>query len=206
MSEKLKVKIRVAAIAFSDDLAIVDKATALAAVWKTAPETLRDDELLITPATVNKNPIMSHESDTPVETDITIGDPSAITGSFIRMTLDQLVEMIGGTKDGTVYKISNVLKILNKAILIKFQGGGWVVYPRVQGYVQLDMNVGANGRIKAPFDLTPIAMSDGESTGLWETDPAADIPDMQVVAARAATQAVVETTTSATEEKTTTKK
>lgn len=206
MAEKLKVKWRNVGIAFSDNTDIVDKATALAATWKAAPNTLRDDELLITPATVNKNPIYSHESDAPVENDITIGDPSSITGSFIQMTIEQLVELVGGSNAGTTYKIGDILKILNKAIMIKFQGGGWVVYPRVQGYVQLDMNVGYNGRVKAPFDFTPLVTGAGDMTGIWETDPAVDAPTIEAVAARVATPAVVETSAPVTEEKTTTKK
>lgn len=210
MAENLKVKLRVEYIAFSDDADIVSKATALAATWKYAPKTLRDDELLITPASVNKNPIYSHESDAPEEQEITIGDPTAITGSFIGMTLDQLVELIGGTKDVTAYVMGDVLKVLNKALLIKFKNGGWVVYPRVQGYVQLDMNAGYNGRLKAPFDFTPLATT-AAVTGIFETDPAAAVPTIEAVAARVASQSltpVMETTSVATtaEEKTTTKK
>ncbi len=175
--ERLKIKWRVEGIDFSDDTTIVDKATALAAEWKTAPKTLRDDELLITPPTVNKNPINSHESDAPEEVEITIGDPRNITGSFIRMTVDQLVELIGGKKDGTAYLMEDVLKILQKAIRVRFQGGGWVVFPRVEGYVLLDMNVGYNSRVKAPFDFTPLAATTGgTTTGIWETDTTAVIP------------------------------
>lgn len=210
MGEKLKVKLRVEYIAFSDNTDITSKASALAATWKYAPKTLRDDELLIVPSSVNKNPIYSHESDAPEEQEITIGDPAAITGSFIGMTLDQLVELVGGAKDTTAYLMPTVLKVLQKAILIKFQTGGWVVYPRVQGYVQLDMNVGYNGRMKAPFDFTPLAAT-ATATGIFETDPAAAAPTIEAVAARAATQAVapvMETTSvaAAAEDKTTTKK
>lgn len=174
--EKLKIKWRVLGIDFSDATNIVDKATANAATWVTAPRTLRDDELVITPPTVNKNPIYSHEADAPEEQEITIGDPRTITGSFIKMTTAQLVELIGGTMDGTAYIMEDVLKILKKAIRIRFQGGGWVVFPRVEGYVLLDMNIGFEARVKAPFEFTPLASDDGKSGGIWETDTAAVIP------------------------------
>lgn len=174
--ERLKIKWRVAGIDFSDATDIKDKASANAAAWKTAPRTLRDDELVITPPTVNKNPIYSHEADAPEENEITIGDPRNITGSFIKMTTAQLVELIGGKMDGTAYVMEDVLKVLKKAIRIRFQGGGWVVFPRVEGFVQLDMNVGFEGRIKAPFDFTPLASEDGKSGGIWETDTSAAIP------------------------------
>lgn len=169
-SEKLKIKWRVLGIDFSDTTGIKDKATANAAAWVTAPKTLRDDELLITPPTVNKNPIYSHESDTPEENEITIGDPRTITGSFVKMTTAQLVELLGGKMDGTAYLMSEVLQVMDKAIRIRFQGGGWVVFPRVEGYVQLDMNVGFEGRIKAPFEFTPLASDNGGVAGIWETD------------------------------------
>lgn len=174
--ERLKIKWRVDGIDFSDATNIKDKVSAGAAEWLTAPKTLRDDELLITPPTVNKNPIYSHESDTPEENEITIGDPRNITGSFIKMTTAQLVELIGGKMDGTAYIMEDSIKVLKKAIRIRFQGGGWVVFPRVEGYVVLDMNVGYEGRTKAPFDFTPLAPENGSKTaGIWETDTTAAI-------------------------------
>lgn len=175
--ERLKVKWRVEGIDFCDDTTIKDKTTANAAAWVTAPNTLRDDELVVTPPTVNKNPIYSHESDAPVENEITIGDPRNITGSFINMTVAQLIDYIGGKKDGTAYIMEDILKILQKAIRIRFQGGGWVVYPRVEGYVLLDMNVGYNSRVKAPFEFMPLAPAAGGNTiGIWETDTTAVVP------------------------------
>lgn len=191
-NESLKIKWRVAGIDFSDDATIKDKATANAAVWVTAPKTLRDDELVITPPTVNKNPIYSHESDAPEENEYTIGDPRNIAGSFIKMTIDQIVDLVGGKKDGTVYILEDTLKILERAIRIRFQGGGWVVYPRVEGFVQLDMNVGQNSRVKAPFDLTPLASKEnGTTVGIWETDATAVIPAAQSIAAPLAATAIV---------------
>ncbi|WP_108822006.1 hypothetical protein [Dysgonomonas sp. Marseille-P4361] len=185
--EKLKIKWRVAGIDFSDNTDIKDKTTANAAAWVTAPRTLRDDELLITPPTVNKNPIYSHEADAPEENEITIGDPRNITGSFIKMTTAQLVDLVGGKMDGTAYVMEDVLKVLKKAIRIRFQGGGWVVFPRVEGYVLLDMNVGFEGRIKAPFEFTPLASDDGKSGGIWETDTSATAPAAAPLAAPANT-------------------
>lgn len=180
--ERLKIKWRVAGIDFSEATNIKDKASANAAEWVTAPRTLRDDELLIVPPTINKNPIYSHEADAPEENEITIGDPRNITGSFIKMTTAQLVELIGGKMDGTAYVMEDVLKVLQKAIRIRFQGGGWVVFPRVEGYVQLDFNIGFEGRIKAPFDFTPLASEDGKSGGIWETDTTAVIPAAKMIA------------------------
>lgn len=172
--ERLKIKWRVDGIDFSDVTNIIDKASANAAEWVTAPKTLRADELLVTPPTVNKSPIYSHESDTPEENEITIGDPRNITGSFIKMTTAQLVELIGGKMDDTAYLMEDAIKVLKKAIRIRFQGGGYVVFPRVEGYVVLDMNVGYEGRTKAPFDFTPLAPENGSKTaGIWETDTAA---------------------------------
>ncbi|MDH6310591.1 hypothetical protein M2451_003319 [Dysgonomonas sp. PFB1-18] len=204
--EKIRVKWRVAGIDFSDNTDIVDKATALAAEWKTAPDTLRDDELLITPPTINKTPIYSHEADSPVENEITIGDPRNIAGSFIRMTIAQLVELIGGNSDGTAYLMEDVLKILQKAIRIRFQGGGWVVYPRVEGYVLLDMNVGYNSRVKAPFDFTPLVPATGGNiVGIWETDVTAVIPAPQTIVAKAMPLSAPVTTTETTTTSTTKK-
>lgn len=180
--ERLKIKWRVDGIDFSDATDIKDKATANAAEWVTAPRTLRDDELLITPPTVNKNPIYSHEADAPEEQEMTIGDPRNITGSFIKMTTAQLVELVGGKMDGTAYIMEDTLKVLNKAMRIRFQGGGWVVFSRVEGYVLLDMNVGFEGRIKAPFDFTPLASADGKSGGIWETDTTAVINPARMIA------------------------
>lgn len=175
--ERLKIKWRVEGIDICDDTTIKDKATANAATWVTAPKTLRDDELLVTPPKVNTNPIYSHESDAPVENEITISDPRNISGSFINMTVAQMVDLIGGKKDGSVYIMEDILKILQKAIRIRFQGGGWVVYPRVEGYVLLDMKVGYNSRVKAPFDFMPLApAAGGNAIGIWETDTTVVIP------------------------------
>ncbi|MEN9919685.1 MAG: hypothetical protein RL662_2121 [Bacteroidota bacterium] len=167
MAESIKAKMRVAGIDFSSN-PIKDKVTALAATWVGQPKTLRDDELTIVTEAPDEDPVYCHEHDNAIDNSFT-GKGQTMTGSFVNMTAAQLVALVGGKLDGTAYEMTDSLLPINTAVRIRFHGGGWLVFPKVKGYVTLDLNVGVGGRVKAPFKFTPVVPNAG-AIGIWETD------------------------------------
>lgn len=173
--EKLKARLLVVGIDFTDTTGIIDKATALAAVWKAQPLTLRDDELILQEDAPEEDEVFSHELDPAVDYGIT-GSSITATGSFIMPTVDQLIELFGGSKDGTAFLKGTTKLLIEKAIRFRFQGGGWVVLTRAKGFVTWNMNVGRGGRVKFPFTLKALAPQEGGTDLIWETEEAVAAP------------------------------
>lgn len=165
--ETLRVRLLISGIDFTDD-PVTDKTTADAAVWKPQPLTLRDDELVIAEAEPEEEEINSHENDAAEDYSITGGSVQA-TGSFIKATVEQLVGLLGGKKDGTTYMKPAKKLLVEKAIRFRFKEGGWVVLPKAKGYVIFNLNPGRGGRVKFPFKFTALAPSNSEYDLIWET-------------------------------------
>lgn len=175
MAEKIKARLLVVGVDFTDNKDIIDKATAIAAVWKAQPLTLRDDELIIQEEAPEEDEVFSHELDPAVDYGIT-GSSITVTGSMIMPTVDQLIELFGGTKDGTAFLKGTTKLLIEKAIRFRFQGGGWVVLTRAKGYVTWNMNVGRGGRVKFPFSFKALAPQEGGADLIWETEDTVAAP------------------------------
>lgn len=182
MAEILRARLLVEGIDFTDTKGIIDKATAIAATWEPQPLTLRDDELILEEAAPEEDEVFSHELDPAVDYGIT-GSSITATGSFIMPTVDQLVALFGGKKDGTTFIKGTTKILIDKAIRFRFQGGGWVVLTRAKGFVTWSMNVGRAGRVKFPFSFKALAPQSGATDLIWETVDKATAPTNMAVAA-----------------------
>lgn len=153
MAEKLRTKIRVAGMDQSE--VITSKEGITSAVWTALPLTLRADQLVITPGDVTETEIMSHENDIPEDYDAQ-GTGSSATGSFIKASMAQLKELVGGEVigegDDIMFLQSSQIQILNQAIRFRLKDGGAIIIPNAKGYVNIDINAGAtDGMFKCPF-------------------------------------------------------
>jgi hypothetical protein len=159
MAEKLGTKIRCIGIDFADP--ITNKEGVASANFVEQMLTLRDDELVITPGDVTETRVQSHENDIDEDYDA-IGSGRTASGSFIKASMEQLKELLGGevvgTGDNAMYLKSGKLPILNKAIRFRLKGGGAIIIPNARGYVDIDANLGAtNGMLKCPFKFSSLA-------------------------------------------------
>lgn len=166
MAENIYLKTRVSKIEMCDP--ITSAAGLATAVWEDLPVTLRDDEILIADADPEETEVFSHENDAAEDYDI-VGKGTNISGSFIKATRAQLVELFGGTSAGadaaTRLQRSAKKLILNKALKFTLTNGGDIIVPNAKGYVNLNAGLGYSGKTKYPFKFKAlVAASD------WDCD------------------------------------
>lgn len=166
MAESLYLKVRVEKIEMSDP--IVSAAGVATAVWEELPLTLRDDEILIADADPEESEVFSHENDAAEDYDI-VGKGTNVSGSFIKATRAQLVDLMGGTSVGAdaatrIHRSASRL-LLNKSLKFTLKGGGDIIVPNAKGFVMLSASVGFGGVTKYPFRFKAlVAASD------WDVD------------------------------------
>lgn len=149
MSEVIKAKLRVKEAYMTDPIAT--KAAVATAAWGDAlPCSFRDDELIITEEEPEEEPVYSHENDSPEEVDF---DSKGLKmgGSFIRVTREELVELMGGSTTGGKYERPTKKLILSKAFKFVCHDGSEVIIPNAQGAVTMNLNLGKNAVSKFPF-------------------------------------------------------
>ena len=173
--EKTRVKLLIDKIQFTGSK-ITDKASVTAATWDDQPLTLRDDELILEEATPEEEEIFSHELDSALDYSIT-GASVTATGSFVQATVEQLVSLLGGKADGSVFMKSAKKLMIDKAIRFTFKEGGWVVFTRAKGFTTLNLNVGRGGRAKYPFKFIALAADGSEYDLIWDTTGTATAPE-----------------------------
>lgn len=167
MAEKTRVKYVVDGIDFAASL-ITGFADIATATWEAQPLTLRDDTLQIVEGDPEEDEIFSHENDAPEDYEVT-GTGLTASGSFIKATTDQLTSLLGGTTSGTAFQKSAKKLMVEKTIRFRLKNGGSIVIPKARGYVNLDMNIGRDGRAKFPFVFRALA-PDG-----WDCDIVIDL-------------------------------
>jgi hypothetical protein len=152
MAETIIAKIRVKETYFADP--ITDATGISTAEWELQPLTFRDDELVISEEDPEEEELYSHENDSPESYDIT-GKGLTISGSFIKATRAQMVDLLGGQITGVdpnqKFNHSASKQTLNKAIKFVCQDGSEVIAPNASGYVNLNLNIGKSGVGKFPF-------------------------------------------------------
>lgn len=125
------------------------------AVWKECPFTLRDDLITIKSDDPEEDELYVHELDTPIEVDYE-QKPTKVTGSFVKLTEDQLTEYFEGAKlkAGNGVALYGKLKNLTLALKIVSRSGNAFVIPNAQGFVTKDIGIGKGGVAKFPFKFT----------------------------------------------------
>jgi len=166
MAENIYLKTRVSKIEMCDP--ITSAAGLATAVWEDLPVTLRDDEILIADADPEETEVFSHENDAAEDYDL-VGKGTNISGSFIKATRAQLVDLLGGVSagaDGAMRLQRSAKKIpLNKALKFSLTNGGDIIVPNAKGFVSLSAGVGYSGKTKYPFKFKAlVAASD------WDCD------------------------------------
>lgn len=169
MAENILLKARVTQIDFADP--ITSAAGLATATWAKQPLTLRDDEVLIGEEDPEENEVHSHENDAPEDYDI-IGSGLTATGSFIKIGYDDLVKLLGGTKEGAdpdvKFHKSAKKVLLNKAIKFTLKGGGEIIIPNAKGFVNTSLSVGYGGTSKFPFKFKAlVAAADWDCDIIW---------------------------------------
>lgn len=156
MGESIGVKMRVVKIEQSDPItAVADLATA---EWDELPLTLRDDTVLIEDEDPEEQEVFSHENDAAEDYQIA-GQGTTITGSFIKVKKQRLVELLGGTFADGVYQRSAKRISLNKALRFTDANGNTIVIPNAKGFVKTSADVGYSGNVKFPFKFKALAAS-----------------------------------------------
>ena len=128
------------------------------------PVTLRDDELLIVEGEPEEDPVYSHENDAPEEVDY-IGQGLTATGSFIRVTREQLVDLMGGEVNTGRYEHSVTKLQLNKALKLVCADESTIIIPNASGFVNMSLSLGKTGTSKFPFSFMLLKASDS-----WAVD------------------------------------
>ncbi|MFV0310860.1 MAG: hypothetical protein ACK5KN_04330 [Dysgonomonas sp.] len=165
--EKTSVKYVVDGIDFAT-AAITQFEDIATAEWTPQPLTLRDDTVEIVEGDPEEDEIYSHENDAPEDYEIT-GTGITVSGSFIKATIPQLIEILGGTNSGTAFVKSAKKIMFEKTVRFRFKNGGYAVIPKGRGYALLNLNVGRDGRAKFPFVIKALA-PDG-----WDCDIVLDL-------------------------------
>lgn len=164
--ENILLKTRVSKMEMADP--IVSEAGLATAVWEALPITLRDDEILIADADAEETEVFSHENDAAEDYDI-IGKGTNISGSFIKATRAQLVDLLGGESSGVdaAMKFQRSAKkiLLNKALKFTLTNGGEIIVPNAKGYVNLNAGIGYTGKVKYPFKFKALVAS-----AAWDCD------------------------------------
>lgn len=152
MAENILLKARVDKVAFADP--ITSAVGVETAAWIDQPLTFRDDEVAIVEEDPEESEVFSHENDVAEDYDF-VGKGLAVTGSFIKATYDQLVDLLGGEKVGEAgserFHRSSKKAKLTKAIKFTLKGGGEIIVPNAKGYVLTNLSVGYGGVSKFPF-------------------------------------------------------
>jgi len=165
MAERVLTTLRVAKIEFAPPITSSDEIAT--AVWVEQPLTLRDDAVDIVEADPTATETYSHENDSPEDYQLT-GVGLTAQGSFINATFAQMAAIMGGTVTGAgeekMYEHSSVKTMIHTAIRYTLKGGGYFIIPNSKGSVQLNANVGKDGRMKHPFKFRVLAQPG------WDTD------------------------------------
>lgn len=169
MAEQILLKARVASISFAPP--IVSAAALAAAVWVEQPLTLRDDEVSLMEEDPEESEVFSHENDAAEDYDI-VGKGLTLKGSFIKASYDELITLLGGTKEGVdpnfTFHRSAKKVVMNKAIKITLKSGGTIIIPNAKGYVNMNLSVGFGGVSKYPFKFKAlVAASDWDVDVIW---------------------------------------
>lgn len=162
MAEKTIARLRVSQVYFATTIAA--KTGVASASWKKAPFTLRDDEVRLTTEEAEKEELFVHEQDAPIDVSYT-GKGYTIKGSFVNLTVDQMVEVLGGAKEGEDYHHSTSLVQVKKAIKLELKDGGAVIIPNAEGFVNIDLSLGKGGVAKCPFSFSCLRASEA-----WDCD------------------------------------
>lgn len=163
MAVDIKARLRVKEIYMSDP--ITKSADVGTAAWgDKLPVTLRDDEVLIVEGEPEEDPVYSHEHDAPEEVDY-IGQGLTATGSFIRVTRNQLVELMGGEVNSGKYEHSATKLQLNKALRFVCADNSEVIVPNASGFVNMSLSLGKSGTSKFPFSFKCLRASSD-----WDVD------------------------------------
>lgn len=164
--ENIYLKTRVSKIEMSDP--ITSAAGLLTAVWEELPLTLRDDEILISDVEPEETEVFSHENDAAEDYDI-VGKGTGVTGSFIKATRAQLVDLFGGVSAGAdaAMRLQRSAKkiLLNKGLKFTLTNGGDVIIPNAKGYINLNAGLGYSGKTKYPFKFKALVAS-----STWDCD------------------------------------
>lgn len=125
------------------------------AEWEKCPFTLQDDIINIKNDDPEEDELYVHELDTPIEVDYE-QKPTKVTGSFVKLTEDQLIEYFEGAKlkSGKGVALYGKLKQLKLALKIESRSGNAFVIPNAQGFVTKDITIGKGGVAKFPFKFT----------------------------------------------------
>lgn len=125
------------------------------AVWEKCPFTLQEDIINIKNDDPEEDELYVHELDTPIEVDYE-QKPTKVTGSFVKLTEDQLIEYFEGAKlkSGKGVALYGKLKQLKLALKIESRSGNAFVIPNAQGFVTKDITIGKGGVAKFPFKFT----------------------------------------------------
>lgn len=165
MAERVLTTLRVAKIEFAPPIAT--KADLDTAVWVEQPLTLRDDAVDIVEGAPTAVETYSHENDSPEDYQLT-GVGLTAQGSFINATYAQMAAIMGGTVSGVgdamMYEHSSVKTMLHTAIRYTLKQGGFFIIPNSKGSVEINANVGKDGRMKHPFKFRVLAQPG------WDTD------------------------------------
>jgi len=165
MAERVLTTLRVAKIEFAPPIATADGIAS--AVWAEQPLTLRDDAVEIVEGDPTAVETYSHENDSPEDYQLT-GVGLTAQGSFINATFVQMAAIMGGivtgTGDAKMYEHSSTKTMLHTAIRYTLKNGGYFIIPNAKGSVQLNANVGKDGKMKHPFKFRVLAQPD------WDAD------------------------------------
>lgn len=169
MAENIILKARIAKMQMANP--ITEAAQLEGLVWEDLPITLRDDEIAIVEGEPTEDEVFSHENDAVEDYDIA-GTGIKATGSFIKVTYEDLAKLLGGTKAGTSpnFKFHKSAKklLLNKALRYELKGGGEIIIPNAKGYVLTNLSVGFGGKSKFPFKFAALpASSDWNCDIIW---------------------------------------
>lgn len=169
MAENILLKARVSKIQFADP--ITAEGDIAGATWTDQPITLRDDEVSIIDEDPEESEVFSHENDAAEDYDV-VGKGMTLKGSFIKVTYDQLVLLMGGTKEGVdpdfTFRRSAKKLLLNKAIKLTLKGGGEIIVPNAKGFVNANLSVGFGGVTKFPFKFKAlVAAADWDVDIIW---------------------------------------
>jgi len=160
MAEKIILKARIAGIDFAP--VITSEAGISTAVWEAQPLTLKDDEVSVVEADPTESEVFSHENDSPEDYELT-GTGLSCVGTFIKATIDQMADLLGGTVSGTgattMYSHPGTKTMLNKAIRYRLKNGGAIIIPCAKGSVQFNAKFSADGLLKLPFKFKALVQT-----------------------------------------------
>lgn len=152
MAENIILKARLESMEIAEP--ITAEADLNTVVWGALPLTLRDDAVEVVEDEPSENEVYSHENDAPEDYDVA-GGGLKVKGSFIKLSHDNLVKLVGGVIGTTSGKFQRSTKklLLENALRLNLRGGGKIIIPRAKGYVQTGLSVGYGGTSKFPFSF-----------------------------------------------------